>query len=133
MMGVAEWVAVAVFVLGCVFARYTYLLDQRDKQQEDKFGAQGKRHDEELKAQKELHDEELKELTRRHEETSKLLFNLHTEDAKLLTNVQLDLAKNFHPKDEIKNLFDGFKMHVDSRFDRLERHMGMDRRGGSDV
>jgi hypothetical protein len=57
------------------------------------------------------------------------LYAKNKESAKSIVDMQRDLDRNYHPKPEIQILFRDQKIHFDERFDRLERAMGMDRRG----
>lgn len=41
-----------------------------------------------------------------------------------LRQLELDVAKNYHSKDEIRQLIDGLKTYLNERFDHLERNLG---------
>lgn len=56
------------------------------------------------------------------------LFALHKADSAKLESLQLDIAKNYNPKHEIASLFDGFKLYLNERFDRIEQAVGVERR-----
>lgn len=49
------------------------------------------------------------------------LYGKHSTDADRLHGLELDVAKNFFTKDEIKKEFEDQKKYFDGRFDRIER------------
>ena len=55
-----------------------------------------------------------------HDQVSDL-YSKHTNDADRLHNLELDVAKNFFPKEEINKMHDDQRRYLDGRFDRLEK------------
>ena len=49
------------------------------------------------------------------------LFALHRNNEKEINELKLQIAKNYHPKEEINAMLDRFKAYLDERFDRLEK------------
>lgn len=62
-------------------------------------------------------------LVRRDSQQQKLIDDLyhkyHLTETNIV-NMKLDLAKNFHPKNEVQQLLTDFKQYLDGRFERLE-------------
>ena len=63
-------------------------------------------------------------LSRKDAQQEKFIDDLYVKFrgvSKDLSDFQLEIAKNFHPKAEIQELFKQQKMHMDDRFDRIEK------------
>lgn len=105
-MGFGEWTLVSIFALGVLMGLIGWLLANKDAKQEET-----------IKANKAEADRLFAEL-----------FSKHEEDVKKLNALEIDIAKNYNPKHEITGLFDGFKLYLNERFDRLEQAVGVERR-----
>ena len=90
-MGTSEYVAIGLFMLGVIFSIISWLLQQKDKAQEEKITALAKKH--------------LEDMCQRDEKIT-LLFLKHDTDEKALHDLALQIAKNHYERNELDRKFD---------------------------
>jgi hypothetical protein len=105
-VGTTEWTLVVIALVNIVFGLFGWLLVNKDAKQEETMKGNKKEADDAIA----------------------ILFAEHKVDAAKLAALELDLARNYNPKHEITGLFDGFKLYLNERFDRIEQSLGVERR-----
>jgi hypothetical protein len=51
------------------------------------------------------------------------LYDKHKEDSEKLIKLELELARSYHPKNEVQDLFRNFKTYLDEKFTELKHSL----------
>lgn len=120
-MGVAEWTAVFLAVLTIVASVIGSLLRGKDRQQEKQLADQSSaivNLTEKIAAQ-EGSIKQLIDLVKQQSDLIKDLYEKHEADDLRLTTLQIEIAKMYAPKQEIKEMIEDVKKHFDDQFTRF--------------
>lgn len=133
-MGVAEWTAVFLAVLTIVASGVGSLLRNKDRQQEKQLTDQSTAIANlvEKNAAQEGSIKQLIDLVKQQADLIKDLYEKHEADDLRLTTLQIEIAKMYAPKQEIKEMIEDVKKHFDDQFNRFLNVQMSDRRRTAD-